>query len=210
MYVFLIFWVKHSPPSVISALPCQSVFNIGVRPYRLELKGNKYVLGEFIEFKGKQEDLEDLSKIRRSKISHLAVQKISMFGLGNSYAPPHSFSFCLNCKVRSCIWPLMFGWSSFTPRAAHSTVQVLYTPRDYRTEGPSRSSEWKEVTVRSSTEVLFQPQSSKKQRKYKLSSVISLSLGAWRLKSHDAEYRTWFQFLSTACIYESLTKMCIV
>lgn len=51
---------------------------------RLELKGNKYVLGEFIEFKGKEEDLQGLRKIKRSKISQLSVQKISMFGLGKS------------------------------------------------------------------------------------------------------------------------------
>lgn len=110
---------------------------------RLELKGNKYVLGEFIEFKGKDEDLQALKKIRRSKISQLSVQKISMFGL------------------------------------AHSTVQVLYAPRDYRLEGSSKvSSHWEEVTVRSSTEVLFKPQNSTKPHKYKLSSVISLSLSA--------------------------------
>ncbi|KAL6527033.1 hypothetical protein OROGR_016123 [Orobanche gracilis] len=48
---------------------------------RLELKGNRYVLGEFIEFKGKQDDLEALRKIRRSKVSHFSIQKISMFGL---------------------------------------------------------------------------------------------------------------------------------
>lgn len=109
---------------------------------RLELKGNKYVLGEFIEFKGKEEDLQSLRKIRRSKISQLSVQKISMFGL------------------------------------AHSTVQVLYAPRDYRVEGSSKASHWEEMTVRSSTEVVFQPQNSTKPHKYKLSSVISMSLSA--------------------------------
>ncbi|GER48762.1 hypothetical protein STAS_25951 [Striga asiatica] len=109
---------------------------------RLELKGNRYVLGDFIEFKGKQDDLEALRKIRRSKVSHLSIQKISMFGF------------------------------------AHSTVQVLYYPRDYRVEGSSHSSEYEEVTVKSSTEVVFQPQNSTKHRKYKLSSVISMSLSA--------------------------------
>ncbi|KAG8381678.1 hypothetical protein BUALT_Bualt06G0146500 [Buddleja alternifolia] len=110
---------------------------------RLELKGNKYILGEFVEFKGKQEDLQALRKIRRSKVSRVTVQKISMFGF------------------------------------AHSTVQVLYAHRDYRVEGSSSSSsQWEEVTVRSSTEVVFQPQNSKKPRKYKLSSVISMSLSA--------------------------------
>ncbi|KAK4572195.1 hypothetical protein RGQ29_030570 [Quercus rubra] len=108
---------------------------------RLELKGNKYVLGEFLDFKGKQEDINALKNIRRSKVSRLIIQKTSMFGL------------------------------------AHSKLQVLYSPRDYRSEGAS-GSEWKEVTVRSSTEVLFQPDNSTEVRKFKLSSVVSLTLSA--------------------------------
>ncbi|CAL5344277.1 unnamed protein product [Camellia sinensis] len=92
----------------------------------LELKGNKYILGEFLEFKGKHEDTQSLRNIRRSKVSRLTIQKTSMFGL------------------------------------AHSKLQVLYSPRDYRNDGAS-ASEWKEVTVRSSTEVLFQPQNSTKE-----------------------------------------------
>ncbi|KAF5735314.1 Plasma membrane isoform 1 [Tripterygium wilfordii] len=108
---------------------------------RLELKGNKYVLGDFLEFKGKQEDTLALRNIKRSKVSRVVVQKTSMFGL------------------------------------AHSKLQVLYSPRDYRSEGTS-SSEWKETTVRSSTDVLFQPENSGKVRKFKLSSVVSMSLSA--------------------------------
>ncbi|KAJ4721097.1 NERD domain-containing protein [Melia azedarach] len=108
---------------------------------RLELKGNKYVLGEFLEFKGKQEDIQELRSIKRSKVSGLVVQKTSMFGL------------------------------------APSRLQVLYSSRDYRSEGAS-GSEWNEVNVRSSTEVLFQPQNSSKVRKFKLSSIISMSLSA--------------------------------
>lgn len=108
---------------------------------RLELKGNKYVLGEFLEFKGKQEDVHSLKNIKRSKVSRITTQKTSMFG----FAP--------------------------------TTLQLLYCARDYRSEGAS-ASEWKEVTVRSSTEVLFQPQGSSKIRKFKLSSVISLTLSA--------------------------------
>ncbi|XVF30527.1 hypothetical protein REPUB_Repub16aG0065700 [Reevesia pubescens] len=108
---------------------------------RLELKGSKYVLGEFLEFKGKQEDTLALRNIKRSKVSRLITQKTSMFGL------------------------------------APSTLQVLYSPRDYRSEGAS-ASEWKEVTVRSSTEVIFQPQNSTKVRKFKLSSITSMSLSA--------------------------------
>lgn len=49
---------------------------------RLELKENKYILGEFIEFKGKQDDLLTLISIRRSKVRSLIVQKISMFDFG--------------------------------------------------------------------------------------------------------------------------------
>ncbi|KAF5442565.1 hypothetical protein F2P56_035209 [Juglans regia] len=108
---------------------------------RLELKGNKYVLGEFLEFKGKQEDVQALKNIKRSKFSRLIIQNTSMLG----FAP--------------------------------SKLQVLYSPRDYRGEGTS-DSELKEVTVRSSTEVLFQPENSTKVRKFKLSSIVSLSLTA--------------------------------
>jgi len=53
--------------------------------YRLELKGNKYVLGDFLEFKGKREDVEALKHIRRSKVGRVVIQKTSMFGLGNSF-----------------------------------------------------------------------------------------------------------------------------
>ncbi|KAI3457854.1 hypothetical protein Pfo_014517 [Paulownia fortunei] len=110
---------------------------------RLELKGNEYILGKFLEFKGKQDDLQALRKIKRSKVSRLTVKTISMFGF------------------------------------VHSSVQLLFAPRDYRIEGPSSwSSQWKEVTVRSSTEVVFQPQNSTKSHKYKLSSVISILLSA--------------------------------
>ncbi|KAG8381505.1 hypothetical protein BUALT_Bualt06G0128800 [Buddleja alternifolia] len=45
---------------------------------RLELEGNKYVLGEFVEFKGKQEDQHALRKITRSKVSRVTVQKTRM------------------------------------------------------------------------------------------------------------------------------------
>lgn len=108
---------------------------------RLELKGNKYVLGEFLEFKGDNEDIRALGNIRRSKVSTVTIQKTSMFGV------------------------------------AHSKLQVLYCLRDYRGEGAS-ASDWKEVTVHSRTEIKIQPKGSTKVRKYKLSSVISMSLSA--------------------------------
>lgn len=107
---------------------------------RLELKGNKRILGEFLEFKGKQDDLQALRKIKRSKVSHLSVQKTSVFAF------------------------------------AHSEVQVLFASRDYRVEGPSWSSQWQEVAVGSSTEVVFRPQNSTKLCKCKLSSIASISL----------------------------------
>jgi len=52
----------------------------------LELKGSKYVLGEFLEFKGKEGDVEALRHIRRSKVGQMIIQKTSMFGLGNLLA----------------------------------------------------------------------------------------------------------------------------
>jgi hypothetical protein len=52
----------------------------------LELNGNNYVLGEFLEFKGKEEDAEALRHIRRSKVGQMIIQKTSMFGLGNLLA----------------------------------------------------------------------------------------------------------------------------
>ncbi|XP_043718400.1 uncharacterized protein LOC122666281 isoform X2 [Telopea speciosissima] len=109
--------------------------------FRMVLKDNKNLLGEFLQFKGKQEDMQALKYIKRSKVSRLIIQKSAMFGLGNS------------------------------------KLQVLYSPRDYQLEGAS-ASEWKEVTVKSHTEVLFQPQGSDKVRKIKLSSVVSVSLSA--------------------------------
>lgn len=108
---------------------------------RVELRGSKYVLGEFLEFKGKHDDIQLLQYIKRSKVDRVIVQKTSMFGL------------------------------------APTKLQVLYSFRDLRNEGAS-ASEWKEVTVRSSTDVLFQPHNSKKVRKFKLSTVTSLTLSA--------------------------------
>ncbi|RDY10636.1 hypothetical protein CR513_04796 [Mucuna pruriens] len=122
--------INHNLDFVLSSAPIWD---------RVELKGNKYVLGEFLEFKGKQEDVEALRHIRRSKVGHITIQKTSMFGL------------------------------------APSRLQVLYSLRDYRTEGASEP-EWKEVTVRSSTEIILQPENVSKVRKFKLSSVSSMLL----------------------------------
>jgi len=54
-----------------------------------------------------------------------------------------------------------------------STLQVLYTLRDYRTKGAS-APEWKEVIVRSSAEIIVQVKNASKSRKSKLSSVCSM------------------------------------
>ncbi|EOA35552.1 hypothetical protein CARUB_v10020758mg [Capsella rubella] len=60
-------------------------FILGTAPMwdRLELKSSKIVLGEFLEFKGKQEDTAALRNIKRSKVDRISIQKTSMFGLGN-------------------------------------------------------------------------------------------------------------------------------
>ncbi|OAY62670.1 uncharacterized protein LOC109707573 [Ananas comosus] len=108
---------------------------------RLELKGDRNILGEFMEFKGNQDDVQALRNLKRSKVSQFIIQKPSMLGFGRS------------------------------------RLQILYSSRDYRSEG-SLASEWKEVAVKPHTEVLFQPLHSKKARKFKLSSVVSMTLSA--------------------------------
>ncbi|XP_047333409.1 uncharacterized protein LOC124936923 [Impatiens glandulifera] len=109
---------------------------------RLELKGNKYLLGDFLEFKGNDEDTMLLKNIKRSKVSRLMIQMTtSMFGL------------------------------------APSRLQVVYLFRDYRNERAS-TSDWKEITVKSSAAFLFQPKDSKKVHKIKLSSILSIHLSA--------------------------------
>ncbi|RWW02604.1 hypothetical protein GW17_00034300 [Ensete ventricosum] len=59
--------------------------------------------------------------------------------------------------------------------AGRSRLEVLYFPRDYRGEGAS-SSDCKEIAVKPSTEVLFQQLNSKKAKKFKLSSIVSVTL----------------------------------
>ncbi|XP_072986834.1 uncharacterized protein [Typha latifolia] len=109
---------------------------------RLELKGDRNILGEFMEFKGNQGDMQALKNLKRSKVSRLIVQKSTLFG--------------------------SFG---------RSRLQILYSPRDYRSDGAS-ADEWKEIAVKPNTEVLFQQLNSKKARKFKISSVVSLTLSA--------------------------------
>jgi len=47
---------------------------------RLELKGDRNILGEFIEFKGNQDDMQALRPLKKSKVSQFAIQKSTMFG----------------------------------------------------------------------------------------------------------------------------------
>lgn len=90
---------------------------------------------------------------------------------------PHSHLRCLFNGFLVFIFNL-HAKSSFCGKiAALSTLQVLYSPRDYRGEGAS-ASEWKKVTAGSSTVVLFQPEKSTKVCKFKISSVVSLCLTA--------------------------------
>lgn len=72
---------------------------------------------------------------------------------------------------------LLCNCLGFLLHTAHSKLQVLYSPRDYRNDGAS-ASDWNEATVRSSTEVVFQLQESTKVRKFKLSSISSMFLSA--------------------------------
>ncbi|XP_078156007.1 plasma protein [Carex rostrata] len=108
---------------------------------RLELNGNRSMLGEFIEFKGHQGDMAALKSIKRSKVSRIIVQKASLFGLGRS------------------------------------RTQIMYSLRDYRSDGSS-SSEFKEIAVKPDTVIVFEPLNSKKPRKFKLSRVEALSLSS--------------------------------
>ncbi|KAL5973876.1 hypothetical protein ACLOJK_030535 [Asimina triloba] len=144
---------------------------------RLELKGDKYVLGEFSEFKGKLEDVQALRSVKRTKVSRLIIQKSTMFGGLEERAYRKKNATHKNTE-NIVVWSNMAPTSlSEIPISGRSKVQVLYAPRDYRSEGFS-SSEWKEATVKSSTEVVFLPLNSKKTLKIKLSSIVSISLSA--------------------------------
>lgn len=117
-------------------------FILGTMPMwdRLELRGEKIILGEFLQFKGKEEDMQILKNLKRSKVSQFVVQRSSLFSA-----------------------------------LGRSKLQLLYAPRDYRSEGTS-STEWKEITVKASMEVLFQPLNSKKTLKCSLSKIASITL----------------------------------
>lgn len=119
-----------------------SIFSTAPMWDRLEFKGDRNILGEFIEFKGNHDDMQALRHLKRSKVSQIAIQKSTMFG--------------------------PFG---------RSRLLVLYAPRDYRNDRAS-ASEWKEVAVKQGTEVVFQPLNSKKAKKFKLPSIVSLTLSA--------------------------------
>lgn len=78
---------------------------------------------------------------------------------------------------RSKVGQIVIQKSTMFGSFGRSRLHVLYAPRDYRGEGTS-ASEWKEAAVKQSTEVVFQPMNSKKPRKFKLPSIVSLTLSA--------------------------------
>jgi hypothetical protein len=108
---------------------------------RVELKDDKYILGEFLEFKGFQHEVEMLRKIKRSKVSRLIFQQMSIFGFA-------------------------------TPK-----LQVFYSLRDYRNDRVP-TVEWQEISVSSITNAFFLPRGCSKVCKFKLASVVSMSLSA--------------------------------
>ncbi|XP_010919961.1 uncharacterized protein [Elaeis guineensis] len=140
-------WIKdafHGSKSVMQDGSYQKLsFILGTSPMWdcLRLKGGRNILGEFLEFKGNQDDMQALRNLKRSKVSQFIIQKPTMLGFGRS------------------------------------RIQILYSHRDYRSEGASASA-WNEVSVKPNTEFLFQPSNSKKPLKFKLSSAVSLTLGA--------------------------------
>ncbi|XP_020588679.1 uncharacterized protein LOC110030348 isoform X2 [Phalaenopsis equestris] len=60
------------------------ILNTAPKWDRLEFIGDKSLLGEFIEFIGKPEDLQALRHVNRSEVGQFIVQKPSLFGLGRS------------------------------------------------------------------------------------------------------------------------------
>lgn len=112
---------------------------------RLELKGDKHFFGEFVEFKGKHEDVQPLKHIKRSKVSQITVQNASAFG-----------------------------------SLGRSKVYLLCSPRNYGGEesSSSSSSESTEMVTRANVDVVFSPMNSKKTKRFSLSDVVLLVLGA--------------------------------
>ena len=91
----------------------------------MELKGNKYVLGDFQEFKGKQEDVEALRQIRRSKVGRVVIQKTSMFGLGNLLGINY------DCTFSSCICVLNSSYDILYPQNI-ITVELSFLLKVYK------------------------------------------------------------------------------
>ena len=61
---------------------------------RLEHKGDKNVLGEFIEFKGRHEDIQLLKKLKRSKVGRFIIQKSTLFGGFGKFHEPYNEIHC--------------------------------------------------------------------------------------------------------------------
>ncbi|XP_076926035.1 uncharacterized protein LOC143589065 [Bidens hawaiensis] len=97
----LLGWIKGSLPlcnceknKIKKSIQQKLGFILNTAPMwdRLELNNEKHLLGEFLEFKGKNEDVTLLRDIKRSKVSRMMIQKTSMLGLAHSklrvlYAP---------------------------------------------------------------------------------------------------------------------------
>lgn len=78
---------------------------------------------------------------------------------------------------RSKVSKFMIQKSTLFGALGRTRIQLMYSPRDYQSEGGS-SYDWKDVFVKHYTEVIFQPMNSKKARKFKLSSIASITLSA--------------------------------
>ncbi|XP_026386364.1 uncharacterized protein LOC113281731 isoform X2 [Papaver somniferum] len=130
---------------------------------------------------GKKEDLDRINRFNQQL--HFVLSTAPMFELeGNKHLLGEFLRFegkdvwALRQIKRSKVSRLVIQKSAMFGFGC-SEFQVLYSARDYRSQGAS-GSKWKEVTVKSSIEVLFQQQNSTKVRKFKLSSITSMSLSA--------------------------------
>lgn len=83
----------------------------------------------------------------------------------------------LRCIKRSKVSHFIVQKSSIFGGLGRSKLQILYVPRDYRSEGAA-TSDWREVTIVSDVEVLFMPMDSTKVKKIKLSHVNTMSFSA--------------------------------
>ncbi|KAI3951918.1 hypothetical protein MKW98_012123 [Papaver atlanticum] len=94
---------------------------------RLELEGNKHLLGEFLRFEGK--DVMDLRQIKRSKVSRLVIQKSSMFGFAIIRLPASTDFQSDDCNFSLKLKDItvkVFAW-----RQEFLKIQRYYTAKDF-------------------------------------------------------------------------------